>query len=216
MWQNSHAFTTTPSASKEPDGHARETDIPIITTQSRFANNIIGYETGYLLQDSLVLLYAYRNARNSRSSRSKAVNYLHLSMHHALMGSAILYLQRRIAAGRTPGVLVVVAMHLMNASSVPGTIRWFLIQRSPGRKSLIANMTILYLASFAIVRIGLFYFIIYVFGMQQGISTWRAVGKMRIPCRIGIGTILLVNTAWLTQGIRSAIRRNTGSTNIIK
>jgi hypothetical protein len=213
MWQNSHAFTTAPWASDEPDGHARETEVPIIAAQSHFANNIIGYEAGYLLQDSLTLLYVYRNTRHSPPSRGKAVNYLHLFMHHVLIGSAIVYLQRRIAARRTPGVLVVVAMHLMNASSVPGTIRWFLIRRSPGRKALIANMTILYLASFAAVRIALFYFIIYVFGRQQGISTWRAVGKMRVPCRVGIGTILLVNSAWLIQGIRNAARRRTGSGN---
>lgn len=214
IWQDRDAFSTSQSGTKWSGSQTVETDVPIITAESEFANQIAGFETGYLLADSLNLFYTFHNRSRSATSRLKRVNYLHLSIHHVAMGSALLLLQHRLATTRVKGMLVIIAMHLMNASSVPGTIRWFLINRAPERKTLIAVMTVLYLSCFAIFRVYLLYYLIYIFGQQMDTSTWNAMGKLRLPCKIGTMTISSVNMLWLLNGIRNFIKRTASHSKI--
>ncbi|KAK5168438.1 uncharacterized protein LTR77_007008 [Saxophila tyrrhenica] len=153
-------------------------DVPIITTNSAFGNCITALETGYLLQDSAVLLHAYWR-RNGTQGK-----------------------QHYIAQGREKGILVIVALHLMNASSVPGTLRWFLLNFKPHRRRLINGMTVLYLASFAVFRVGLIFWIIKVFATQQRVSFLVGVSRLKLPCKAGTGLITMVNVWWLLSGLQ--------------
>ena len=208
-----HANSLRPLQASDGDGRVpSDSECPIITTRSAFANTITAIETGYLLQDSVVLLHAHYRRRHSRSHTNlqqlKGWNVLHLGLHHSILGALLLILQLYIARGREKGILVIVALHLLNASSIPGTARWFLRNFQPHRKRLIEAMTMIYLASFAVCRVYLIYWILEVFAKQQAIPTWTAMMRLRGSCMIGTGTIAAVNTAWLAMGVRNLVRQS--------
>jgi TLC domain len=86
-----------------------EDDInPMLAAKSVFANSITALETGYLLQDTVILLYNFWKGRQS-SLRI-------LLLHHVTLATALLWLQTRIWMGREKGVCIVVMFMLMNAS----------------------------------------------------------------------------------------------------
>lgn len=203
LQQESHALAAVPA------GFSINSQPPIIATRSLFAQCITAIETGYLLQDSLVLLYMYlkRHKKAPNASRLKSFNFLHLGLHHAILGGCLSLLQYYIAHDWDKGILVIVALHLMNASSIFGTVRWFLINFRPSRGRLIAITTAMYFASFAIFRVYVVLWVVWVYGKQCGYSTWTAVKVLRLPCKVGTGTMLLVNSLWLIDGIRKLTRR---------
>ena len=207
--QNSDSLTTT--VSRRWSGTSVDSEVFLIATKSEFANCITAIETGYLLQDTIVLLQAFRQRRqdgplssgnSQKSQRVKGWSLAHLGLHHAILGSLLLILQYYIARDWEKGILVIVVLHLMNASSIFGTARWFLINFCPYRKRLILMLSVVYLATFATCRIYIFYWILNVFGKQLGISTWAAVARLRVPCKIGTCTLVLINTVWLAIGVK--------------
>ncbi|KEF51542.1 uncharacterized protein A1O9_12459, partial [Exophiala aquamarina CBS 119918] len=183
-------------------------DQPIITTKSELANILTAIETAYLLQDSIVLLYAARRERafltgsNGKASDNRAIrglNFRHLGWHHALLGSAFVLLQVYIAQRKEKGILIIVAMLLMNASSPFGTLRWFLINFRPQKTRIIRVLSVAYMVTFAIFRVYLLYSIISTFGKQTNVSTWEVFRKLRLPCKLGMSCLALVNTGWLLK-----------------
>src|SRR2546423_15350546 len=65
-----------------------DADLPIITHKSEFANSITALETGYLLQDSLILFLANRlhlQARGGGFKFLKGLNIRHLAWHHSFL-----------------------------------------------------------------------------------------------------------------------------------
>jgi hypothetical protein len=194
-------------------------DLPIIIRQSTLANSLTAIETGYLLQDSLVLLFAawskqvFMHRKTSATVGTmqgralRGLNLQHLGWHHALLGSAFVVLQVYIARGKEKGILIIAAMLLMNASSPFGTLRWFLINFRPDLKDAIRVLTIAYLLAFAIFRVGLVYYIFSNFGRQMDISAVEAFRRLRLPCKVGMSTLGLVNTAWLVNAARSFLVR---------
>lgn len=203
-----HADSLAPTTSYD-DLRSIPTDshTPIIATKSAFGNTITAIETGYLLQDSFVLFHAYYTRSHQHNTKAirqlKGWNLVHLSLHHGILAALLLVLQHYIARSRERGILVIVALHLMNASSIPGTGRWFLRNFYPRRRSLILASTVMYLTAFAVSRVYLIYWILDIFGKQQGISAWSAIAELRAPCRVGTGLIAAVNAAWLASGIRN-------------
>lgn len=204
MWHNRDIFIAAPTAGKVV---GLETDVAIITAKTFFGNQITGFETGYLIADSLALLYTLRLKSRSPALRGKNVNYLHLLIHHIGICAALLFLQYRLVTSRVKGMLLIAAMHLMNASSIPGTVRWFLINHTPHRRNLILAVTAAYLTSFAVFRISLFPYMIWLFGRQMDKSFWQALGMLYLPCKLGVGAFLSVNAAWLFNGIRNFVKR---------
>jgi hypothetical protein len=192
-------------------------ELPIITTRSELANTLTAIETGYLLQDSIVLLLAAQSKQvllNRRVGGSgdaqralRGLNLRHLGWHHALLGSAFVVLQIYIAQGREKGILVIAAMLLMNASSVPGTLRWFLVNFRPDLKQAIRAVMVLYLTTFAIFRVGLIYHILRVFGEQLHITALEAFMRLRLPCQFGMSSLAVVNSFWLISATRSFLLR---------
>ncbi|MCJ1395100.1 hypothetical protein MMC18_007981 [Xylographa bjoerkii] len=206
-------FPTLPTAPSKGAPRASESALPLIATRSAFANAITALETGYLLSDSLILLYSVRLARsNHAAAKSKqrlvGLNMRHLAYHHAGLSAALLYLQWYIYRGRERGVLVIVMMMLMNASSPFGTLRWWLVNFRSGRNTAITCATAAYLTVYAAARVGLVYAILGVWGRQTGVGALQAFGGLRWQCKLGTGTMAAVNIAWLITGVSNFLRRN--------
>lgn len=179
--------------------------LPIMRTRSTFAQCITALEAGYLLQDSVVLLQGYRNRNRNvaNTPQIKGWNFLHLGLHHAGLGSLLLILQYYIAKQQEKGILVIIALHLMNASSIFGTLRWFLVNFRPRSHKAILLTTAMYLVAFAAFRVYLIVWIMRIYARQRGPSVWRAIQGLPSSCKIGTGTMLAVNTIWLMIGIRN-------------
>jgi hypothetical protein len=200
-------------------GPTADRHLPIITTRSEFANALTAIETAYLLQDSPILLLAAQSQQVFLHKRTtttsgpastknlRGLNLRHLGWHHALLGSAFVVLQVYIARGKEKGILIIVAMLLMNASSPFGTARWFLINFRPEAKRLIKGLTVAYLIAFAACRVGLLYSILHIFGKQLDISALEAFRRLRVPCKLAMSSLGLVNTAWFLNALRSFILR---------
>jgi hypothetical protein len=184
-------------------------DLPIITTRSEFANAITALEAAYLLQDSAILFYASRLHRRAGSS-TKGLNITHLAYHHAGLSAALGILQLYIAQGKEKGVLIIVMMMLMNASSVPGTFRWFLVNFRPDGRRLVMFTTIAYLAAYGLCRVYLIYYILKVFGAQKDRSAIEAFAKLKWHCQMGTGVMAAVNTVWLVMGVTNFVTRYFG------
>ncbi|MCJ1404891.1 hypothetical protein MMC11_008117 [Xylographa trunciseda] len=214
-------FPTLPPASplshapSKINSRASESALPLIATRSAFANAITALETGYLLSDSLILLYCVQLARSNHvAAKSKqrlvGLNMRHLAYHHAGLSAALLYLQWYIYQGREKGVLVIIMMMLMNASSPFGTLRWWLVNFRSEKKTAIAFATAAYLTVYAAARVGLVYAILRIWGRQTGVGALQTFGGLRWQCKLGTGTMATVNMAWLVMGVSNFLRRNLG------
>lgn len=80
----------------------------MLAAKSAFANSITALEAGYLLQDTVILLYRFWKGKKS-SLRI-------LLLHHVTLATALLWLQTRIWMEREKGVYIIVMFMLMNAS----------------------------------------------------------------------------------------------------
>ena len=191
------------------EGNRSPSSPPIITTRSSFASCITAIEAGYLLQDSLLLVQAYleRKRTTPRSAQLKSWSILHLGLHHAGFGTLLLLLQFYIAKGREKGILVIVALHLMNVPSIFGTLRWFLINFRANRQQLIFLTTAMYLTTFAVFRVYLIVWIVRAYARQLELSTWAAVMGLPSPCKIGTSIIMVVNSIWLVYNIKKLTLR---------
>jgi hypothetical protein len=188
-----------------------DADLPIITHRSEFANSITALETGYLLQDSLILLWAdrlHRRAHSAGLKSLKGLNIRHLAWHHSVLVCALSVLQWYIARGKERGILIIIMMFLMNASSPVGTIRWFLVNFRPDYRRAIMAATVAYLATYGLCRVYLIYYILRIVGAQRGHSAIQAFTRLRTPCKLGTGAIGVVNSAWLITGISRFLTRD--------
>jgi hypothetical protein len=181
-------------------------ELPIITARSEFANAITALETAYLLQDSVVLFYASR-LPSCAGLRTKGLNITHLAWHHAGLCTALGLLQVYIAQGREKGILIIVMMMLINASSPFGTLRWFLVSFRPDARRLILVTTVTYLTMYGLCRVYLIYYILKIFGAQKGRNAVEAFMRLKWHCQLGTGVMGLVNTAWFTMGLSNFTRR---------
>lgn len=105
------------AAASEGQAHARPIDI--IEASPPFANAIISYECGYLIQDFVILVIAARRAaidKQARSVMARNVNWRIIGWHHLGIACALGLFHVRALEGRAKGSLVVMMMLLMNAS----------------------------------------------------------------------------------------------------
>jgi hypothetical protein len=192
---------------------ASDADLPVITYRSEIANGITALETGYLLQDSLILFWAdrlHRRARGGGVKPLKGLNIRHLAWHHSFLVCALGVLQWYIARGKEKGILIIIMMFLMNASSPIGTLRWYLVNFRPGYQRAIMAANIAYLAMYGLCRVYLIYYILQIFGAQRGLSAMQAFARLRTPCKLGTGTMGVVNSTWLIMSISRLLTRDLG------
>jgi hypothetical protein len=105
----------------QEDGGTRSgygADSPLITTRSVFGNSLTALETGYLVQDAVILILAarLRTRGQGRKALVKQINWRVLGWHHVGLASALGMLQMYIARGQEKGILVILMLMLMNAS----------------------------------------------------------------------------------------------------
>jgi len=182
--------------------------LPIITTRSALSNALTAWETGYLLQDTLILLLGARLQSQQRNTRLvKEVNWRVLLWHHGGLSVALAVLQWYIAHGREKGVLVIVMLVVMNASTPVGTLHWYLVNFQPGRRRVIGVVNVAYLIAYVVFRVGLIYWVLRVFGEQTGESALGAFRRLRLACRMGTATIGVMNSVWLGMSVRGFARR---------
>lgn len=97
-------------------------DSALITTRSAFGNSITALETGYMVQDAVILVLGARLRTRypdgGGKSLAKEINWRVLGWHHAGLSSVLVVLQWYIAHGRERGILVILMLMLMNASYV--------------------------------------------------------------------------------------------------
>lgn len=193
-------------SSRVSDEEMQDRDLPIITTRSDFANAITALETAYLLQDSAILFYASKLPRRVGGS-TEGLNIKHLAYHHAGLTAALGILQVYIAQGREKGVLIVVMMMLMNASSPFGTLRWFLVNFKPDARKTIMTTAALYLTTYGFCRVYLVYYILNAFGAQKGRNALEVFARLKWHCQLGTGAMSVVNTAWFVMGVSNFSKR---------
>ncbi|KAJ8098890.1 hypothetical protein POJ06DRAFT_258262 [Lipomyces tetrasporus] len=187
--------------------------LKIITTRSNLGNCITAIETAYLVQDAVILILGarLRNRHAGEKDRAlvKEINWRALVGHHIGLGTALGILQRYIALGREKGILVILMLMLMNASTPIGTTHWYLVNFQPLRRRAILLANFLYLTVYAVFRVYLVYWILDVFGSWTGHSAIEAFRRLPLPCRMGTGTIGAANSIWLIMGVRKFMRRYT-------
>ncbi|KAJ9659419.1 hypothetical protein H2198_003148 [Neophaeococcomyces mojaviensis] len=202
-------------SSRVSDNEIPDRDLPIITTRSEFANSVIALETAYLLQDSVILFYASKLHRRAGGS-TKGLNIKHLAYHHAGLSAALVVLQVYTAQGREKGVLIIIMMMLMNASSPCGTLRWFLVNFKPDARRAIMITTAVYLKIYGLCRVYLIYYILHAFGAQKGRNAFEAFVKLKWHCQFGVGAMAFVNTAWFVMGVSNFVKRYLTGTSVNK
>lgn len=105
------------AAASGGQAHARPVDM--IEASPPFANAIISYECGYLIQDFVVLVMGARRFaidKRAGSVVARNINWRILGWHHLGIASALGLFHFRTLEGRAKGSLVIMMMLLMNAS----------------------------------------------------------------------------------------------------
>ncbi|KAG9237303.1 TLC domain-containing protein [Amylocarpus encephaloides] len=181
---------------------------PLIATRSALGNSIAALEMGYLVQDAVILILAARlRTRERGKGLAKEINWRVLGWHHAGLSTALAMLQWYIARGREKGIMVILMLMLMNASTPIGTLHWYLVnfQPSRGRAIMVANAA--YLLMYGVFRVSIVPWILHVFGSQTGYSAMEAFLKLRMSCLLGTATIGISNSIWFILGIKKFVQR---------
>ncbi|TPX23240.1 hypothetical protein DIZ76_012566 [Coccidioides immitis] len=184
---------------------AKKNHINILEAKPPLANAILAFECGYLIQDFAVLVLGARRTASDGRARSvlaRNVNWRVLGWHHLGVVAGLGMFQWRAQRGEAKGVLILLIMMLMNGSTPIGTLHWFLAKFRPGWRGSICVTHALYLATYAMVRVYLLYWIVKLFGAWTGVSALEAFRRLRWQCQLGTGVIMASNTAWLLIGIR--------------
>lgn len=206
------------SFTPSPDIFPDDLRNPMISGKSHFGNVITGFETGYLLYDTLALLLISGQVQSSHISGGWAPTVLETVRrnpvtlgHHIALGAALGSLQVYIHQGRERGVWIIVAFILMNASTPVLHYRWWQ-RKVKGRPSFALDAA--FAGAFAACRFGTILYVLHRYGAFHHISGFEAIRKQRWICQLGTGALLALNGVWwsnLVKGIFVRFRRNTYS-----
>ena len=190
--------------SDHPDDRAN----PIISGKSVRGNLVTAWETGYLVYDTLALLYASSKSHPSHNPLvTLSKNDPVFLTHHVVLIVALGYLQTYIAKGRERGVWVIIAFILMNASSPLLHLRWWSKKRRNGRVPL--GLDVAFAVVFAASRFGLIVWVLKRYGDYHGFGPVEALRRQRIPCKSGTAMLVGVNAVWWVSLVRGILLRQT-------
>jgi len=188
-------------------GYPDDSHNPLISARSDFGNVITALEAGYLLQDTFALLYLARlhDGRQWRKSLDKT-----LVTHHVTTGTALLVLHYYISRSREAGIVIIVQLLLMNASTPILNIRWYLRNFARERRKSILAADVAFVGAFFVARVWLVGKILRDYGAFHGWSVWEAYRYgLRVPCRLGTGALLAANASWWVQLVVNTVGRST-------
>ncbi|KAL8712192.1 MAG: hypothetical protein Q9220_003626 [cf. Caloplaca sp. 1 TL-2023] len=168
---------------------------PLITARSEFANSVTAIEAGYLVQDTIALLWATRLHKSGNASLDKT-----LMTHHVGIGTALLVLHYYIARGSEVGIYVIVMFLLMNSSTPILNLRWYLKTYHRGRRRTLLAADLAFAGSFFMARVWMIWKILADYGRYHGWGALEAYMQgLRVPCKLGTGALWTANLAWWTM-----------------
>jgi hypothetical protein len=177
---------------------------PFITFRSEFANSITAIETDYLIQDTAALLFQHYGLGDPKLEKV-------LLLHHIGIASALSLLQYYIARGWETDIIVIVMFLLMNSSTPLLNLRWYLRKFRSDMKRAIFGVDVAFAAAFFASRVYLIWAILGYYGKYHGKyhgkSPPQAYWRLRTPCKLGTGALLVANVAWWSELMRSIITR---------
>lgn len=194
---------------------------PLIAGRSALGNAVTAWEAGYLLFDSLALVWLSRpRPRSGAGVRDVGTAVVRCArddpfifVHHTTLFAGLAVLQYFISHGRERGVWVVVAFVLMNASTPLLNLRWW-VRKRRGRGSLGLDAALA--AAFAGARLGSVWWVLREYGRWhsggQGrvVGVWEAFRGQRWVCQVGTGALVGLNGLWLGLLVSSIGRRVMG------
>ena len=189
---------------------------PLIAGQSALGNAVTGMEAGYLLFDTVALVYSsIPPGRLDKAAMRKAASRLLqrdslMLFHHLSLFAGLGTLQHFILHGRERGIYIIVAFILMNASTPLLHLRWYLHKRT-GRPSLAMDAALAVV--FGACRVGVVGWVLREYGKFHGVGVWEAFRGQRWICQLGTGALVGVNAAWLGALCKGIVRRMLGGGN---
>ncbi|KAI4129537.1 MAG: hypothetical protein LQ338_002173 [Usnochroma carphineum] len=172
-------------------GYPDDSQNPLITARSEFANSVTALEAGYLAQDIIALLFeAY--LRGGSKSLDKT-----LLTHHVGIGAALLALHYYIAKGREAGIYVIIMFLLMNSSTPILNLRWYLRTFHPQQRRVLLGADLAFVVSFFMARVWLVWKILAEYGSFHQWTALEAYAYgLRLPCKLGTGALWTANLGW--------------------
>lgn len=197
--------SSSPHVAPVVKGYPDDSSNPTIQGRSELANAITAVETGYLLQDTVILMLEAK-----LRSHGGAINVDKTMLtHHLGIGTALLILQYYIARGRERGIYIIVQFLLMNASTPMLNLRWYIKTYRPDwkRGRLVADSA--FVAAFYSARVWLVGKILRDYGAFHG---WGALDTfrygLRLPCQLGTGSLWLANVGWWSVLVWNVVCRS--------
>jgi hypothetical protein len=189
-------------------GNLDDSENPLIQAQSKLANALTAWETGYLLYDTWAMAkYAPTDASVPRSFTQYLIDISHddpvVFGHHVALSAAMLYLQYYIYNGRERGMWIIVTLLLMNASSPLLHLRNYL--RQHGKRS--ASLDVAFAVLFALARFASVAWILGRYGAHHGLTSIQAYKLLRLPCQAGTGALVGLNGLWWLNLVRGIAKR---------
>ncbi|KAA8645256.1 hypothetical protein EYZ11_007784 [Aspergillus tanneri] len=184
--------------------------LDIVDAMPPFTHTILAFECGYLIQDfALLILGTRRVAGDSRakSVMARNVNWRVLGWHHLGIACGLGLFHLRALRGQAKASLVMLMMMLMNASTPIGTLHWYLVNFHRSWRSGVCITYGAYLATYAVARVYLLYWILSIYGSWTGQSAIEAFRHLRWQCQLGTGIMGTTNTFWLLIGLRKFIKQ---------
>ncbi|CAD6565079.1 MAG: hypothetical protein TREMPRED_000805 [Tremellales sp. Tagirdzhanova-0007] len=148
----------------------------LIHTTSQNGDRIVALELGYLLSDTVALMMMRRKLGDSALVRR-------VVSHHVVVGGLMGWYLFAAVRGKAKGVFFVASYMRYTAVS----------------SHLISTIHSLSMAVYALVRLGLLYYQLWVYGQRKGLSAIEAFKTLPLVCRVSTTLLLFGNGVRFTQ-----------------
>ena len=180
----------------------------IINGRSPLAKDLLAWEAGYLLYDTIALCIQSRQRHNVSGLLRLVVYTLRDSrdilVHHILIFSGLASLPAYFSIRRELGTWIFTSFLLMNASTpVLHARTWF--RRRYGKRSETLEFSFILL--FAMSRFGLVYWVIDKYAQYHNLSFRTAFGRLYLVCKTGTLALVGFNAIWWLALVRNFMKR---------
>ena len=180
----------------------------IINGRSPLAKDLLAWEAGYLLYDTIALLIQTRQKRNV-SGFLRLIGYTFrestdIFVHHILIFSGLASLPVYFFLRRELGTWVLTSFLLMNASTpVLHARTWF--RRRYNKRS--ETLELCFILLFAMSRFGLVYWIIDKYAQYHNLNFRTAFKSLYLICRTVTLALVGFNAIWWLALVRNFLKR---------
>lgn len=180
----------------------------IINGRLSLAKNLLAWEAGYLLYDTIVLCIQCRQKHNISGFLRLVLQTFRESkdvfIHHILIFLGLASLPPYFKLRRELGTWIFTSFLLMNASTpILHARTWF--RRKYGKRS--ETLEVCFILLFAISRFGLVYWVIGKYAQYHSLSFRTAFGSLYLVCRTGTLTLVGFNAIWWLFLVKNFVKR---------